>query len=224
MRRLINNLYFTLLTHILNLGCGFKPQSRIVGGSEASPYSLPWQVGLVRRGSRRPFCGGTLIGPRHVLTAAHCTSGYGRWEVMVGEHRIMDASDGTRHTICGYTNHPYYNCPKDLSHDFAVVHLNDPVEIGTRAAPACLPSFRHAGNFLDDKILTTSGWGTLCSGCSSPNVLHVVDVPGVSNVVCTDAYKELGVSWDVTSDMICAGNITTGGVDACQGDSGGKVL
>ena len=51
--------------------CGRKPH-RIVGGSEAGPYSLPWQVGLVRKNRRRPFCGGTIISNRHILTAAHC--------------------------------------------------------------------------------------------------------------------------------------------------------
>merc|ERR1712038_1143565 len=51
--------------------CGINPGA-IVGGSEVTPYSLPWQVGLVSPGSKRTWCGGTLIGPQHVLTAAHC--------------------------------------------------------------------------------------------------------------------------------------------------------
>ena len=54
--------------------CGRKPH-RIVGGSEAGPYSLPWQVGLVRKNSQRPFCGSDLcnlpkehVGPFHPFT------------------------------------------------------------------------------------------------------------------------------------------------------------
>ena len=60
--------------------CGRKPH-RIVGGSEAGPYSLPWQVALVRKNSQRPFCGGTLISNRHILTAAHCTRAISRFEL-----------------------------------------------------------------------------------------------------------------------------------------------
>jgi len=201
-------------------GCGVGP-SRIVGGSEASPYSLPWQVGLVTPGSSNPFCGGTLIGPRHVLTAAHCTGwNGGNWDVMVGEHRITDSSDGTRHTKCRHVDHPQYNNPRSLNNDFSIVHLNTPVQLGARAVPACLPTSAHGGSFLDDKTLTTSGWGSLCSGCSSPDVLHVVDAPGVSNAVCDTAYGGTG---SITDQMICAGNTVNGGVDACQGDSGGPL-
>merc|ERR1712061_797068 len=65
-----------------------------------------------------------------------------------------------------------------------------------------------------------SGWGSLCSGCSSPDVLHVVDTPGVSNAVCDTAYGGTG---SITDEMICAGNTVNGGVDACQGDSGGPL-
>ena len=191
----------------------------MVGGSEASPYSLPWQVALVRPGSNSPFCGGTLISPRHVLTAAHCTGANGgNWDVIVGEHRITDTSDGTRHTKCRHVDHPDYNNPVRLTNDFSIVHLNQPVQIGTRAAPACLPTSNLAGSFLDDKTMTTSGWGTLCSGCSQPDVLNVVNVPGVSNTLCNQRY-----GGGITDEMICAGEIVNGGVDACQGDSGGQL-
>merc|ERR1711881_801349 len=87
--------------------CGRKP-AQIVGGSEVTPYSLPWQVAFVRRGSNSPFCGGTLISDRHVLTAAHCTSGSSP-DVMVGEHRVTSTTDGTRHTTCRFVDHPSYN-------------------------------------------------------------------------------------------------------------------
>ena len=56
--------------------CGIPNRSnRIVGGQETEVNEYPWQVGLVSSSGTRPWCGGTLISDRHVMTAAHCTAG-----------------------------------------------------------------------------------------------------------------------------------------------------
>merc|ERR1711997_883823 len=140
--------------------CGIVVGS-IVGGSEVTPYSLPWQVGLVSPGSDRTWCGGALIGPSHVLTAAHCMGG--DFDIIVGEHDLTSTEDGTRHTVCSTTIHPDYNSGT-LNNDYAIVRLTEPVQIGARAIPACLPiggAVSFDGNFLDDKSMTVSGWGRL---------------------------------------------------------------
>ena len=53
-----------------------SPQSRnqvkVVGGNPAGKNAIPWQVGITDSALSSPFCGGTLIGPKTVLTAAHC--------------------------------------------------------------------------------------------------------------------------------------------------------
>ena len=189
----------------------------IVGGSEATPYSLPWQVGLVSPGRDRTWCGGTLIGPNHVLTAAHCMGN--NFEVIVGEHDINSQEDGTRHAVCGTTNHPDYN--KDTTnYDFAIVRLAQPVELGLRAMPACLPDSALGGDALGGETVTVSGWGSTSSGGGQATVLQLVNVPAMTNAECRDTgYGES----QITGAMLCAGHIDAGGVDSCQGDSGGKI-
>ena len=85
---------------------------RIVGGNEANPNSIPWQAALVRRGGTTPFCGGTIICPRYVMTAAHCTGrGASRIQVIAGEHDLdqdMSTDRATRHNIARIINHPNY--------------------------------------------------------------------------------------------------------------------
>ena len=194
------------------IACGIKQARLIVGGAPATPYSIPWQVGIVREGSNIPGCGGILISDRHILTAAHCRRAF--LEVIVGEHDVTSSSDGTRHTICRYVNHPNYN-RKSKNYDLAIIHLNQPVSLGTRAVPACLPDSSFEGDFLGGKRLTVSGWGKLSQGGSLPTVLHEVDVPGMTNSQCNSNYPNR-----IKDSMLCAGR-AGGGIDSCQGDSGG---
>ena len=157
-----------------------------------------------------------MISERHVLTAAHCTSG--TIDVIVGEHSITSSADGTRHTTCRYVDHPSYNTPTTFNYDFAILHLNSPVILGARAVPACLPPTTMDDKFLGGKTLTVSGWGALAEGAGSPTVLHSVDVPGMTNAQCRSDYPG-----QITNNMLCAGQ-PSGGIDACQGDSGGEKI
>jgi len=201
--------------------CGIKPNpitSRIVEGEEAGPYSLPWQVALVKPGYSNPFCGGTLISDRHVLTAAHCTGvNDGVWDVIVGEHDHTSSSDGTRHTVCRVKNHNiHFKFPRAPINDFAIVTLRKPVAIGARANYACLPTSEMGGSFLDDKTMTVSGWGKLGAGQSQPDKLYTVDLHGVSNAECY-------FSKFLTEQMLCAGKTGENKVGACAADSGGPL-
>ena len=54
-------------------------------------------------------------------------------------------------------------------------------------------------------------WKTYLGG-SSPEICQYVQVPAITNEACNDAYDSV-----ITDSMICAGNLTFGGVDACQG-------
>ena len=93
--------------------------------------------------------------------------------------------------------------------------------LNQRAVPACLPTSALGGEFLAGKNMTVSGWGRLSSGGSSPTVLHKVVVPGITNAACKASYDIRNL--EVTAEMLCAGDVANGGIDACQGDSGGNV-
>jgi len=200
------------------VACGISP-NRIIGGSPVAPNSIPWQVGLVPRGSYRTFCGGTLICPNVVLTAAHCEASSFD-EVIVGEHELNNPK-GTRHRIQRVTNHPNYN-KRNLNYDFAIIQLKDPVRLGANAVPACLADSSMDEKFLIKKQAVVSGWGTLPSG-NQAIVLNSVSVPIISNKKCRKLYAPYYGPKGIISAMLCAGNVKNGGIDACSGDSGGPL-
>ena len=105
---------------------------RIVGGGEADANSIPWQVGLVSNGGSTPFCGGTIITPYHILTAAHCTGGTGTTtrQVIAGEHDILSTADkATRHDIAHVLDHPDYTS-QGTNYDFSILTLTTPINLG----------------------------------------------------------------------------------------------
>ena len=69
---------------------------------------------------------------------------------------------------------------------------------------------------MRNKSFTVSGWGNLAERGGVPSVLHSVVVRGMSNRQCSKFYPGY-----IEENMLCAGH-TPGGIDACEGDSGGK--
>ncbi|KAL2762913.1 prostate-specific antigen isoform 4 preproprotein [Daubentonia madagascariensis] len=66
-------MWFLVFSLTLSLGwTGAAPliQPRVVGGWECEQHSQPWQAAVIHRGIAQ--CGGVLVDPKWVLTAAHC--------------------------------------------------------------------------------------------------------------------------------------------------------
>ena len=92
--------------------------NRIVNGEETGVHEFPWHIGLKLKpsflDSQAPFCGGTLIGLRCVLTAAHCLEKVQpEWiEVVIGEHdwSMLDETNRTEVLeVESFVMHPEYN-------------------------------------------------------------------------------------------------------------------
>ena len=137
---------------------------------------------------------------------------------------VGDIRNGTRVLISHITNHPKYNefCPGRFGDfDFSVIHLATPVQFDDKVIPACLPNGDLAGDALDGKTLTVSGWGH-----PHPGVLHKAQYPGQTNENCTRINAE---SWckemsGASENMLCAGNPYEFEGASSRGDSGGKML
>ena len=128
---------------------------RIIGGVEAGPGRWPWQIVLLNK-YREAFCGGTLIHPRWVLTAAHCVRKH--LVVRVGEHDLVVHEGSEREYVVKRSIlHPQYN-RDTVDNDVALLELPEMVSLGSNAAVACLPSQDESLPPTEDHC-TIIGWG-----------------------------------------------------------------
>jgi len=195
------------------------PQPKIVGGITAPAGAWPSQVALVASGEPNnydaQFCGGTVVSPYWVLTAAHCMFDDGDRanpsdiDVLAGTQSLV--SGGTRIHVAEIRILPGWNADT-FDHDVAMLRLATPT-----SQPAQAITAQGAPIPAGSDVLAT-GWGLLSENSETiPTELRQVTMKQQADSVCARAYG----SEFLVKSMSCA---SSPGKDTCQGDSGGPLL
>ncbi|MFI7502566.1 S1 family serine peptidase [Streptomyces sp. NPDC049687] len=203
----------------------------VLGGFPIEAAQSPWTVALASRdrfGRMRSghFCGGVVVGPTMVLTAAHCMA-----EDVLGAspHQARDLT-----VIAGRTDlyselgreiavqeiwvNPAYDSVSNAG-DFAVLTLAEPMPA------ASVIGLAGAGDaaYEPGTAAVITGWGDTTGFGAYPHRLRAARVHVLADELCERAYPGSSDGTYRSGSMVCAGE-ARGGPDACQGDSGGPLV
>lgn len=191
-------------------------QPRIIDGSDATLGRFPYTVSLQSTDSLSHFCGGSLVAPDVVLSAAHCASTASAIAARINPHFLTNPQESSEILpVLQVLQHPLYSTQSSYDHDLMLLRL------GQNSTHAHVRLNPNPAVPIEEQLLTVMGWGTVTQGTADlPEVLQTANVIYLNNQNCETLTLNGNLGdyvGELTDDMMCAYEAGSG---SCQGDSG----
>ena len=186
-----------------NVGTQSGVQSYVVNGKDSFAGKFPWMASL-------GGCGGSVIAPSWILTAAHCNIAVGAQIAAGVFNRAVQESQRQTRTVKRVVNHPTWNQADNYRGDIALLEVDRPFEFTQFVKPVCLPA--NATMDLKPMVITAMGWGSVTGDRgSSATIMQEAEVREMTAVMKIKPEEHFAAG---------AGTTTT----TCFGDSGGPLI
>jgi secreted trypsin-like serine protease len=203
--------------------------SRIINGRDARPGEAPYMVQIQIRNetSRGQMCGGAIVTPTRVVSAAHCFTWNwaARWSLVAiaGQHnwRVESGNEQER-SISRIVNHPQYNpnSREPAGWDINFFEVSEPFVYNEWVQPIALPN----PNVMHTGPIQIYGWGaTIPAGGGIPDILQTTTKTIIEPELCDAMFEALFGRPMVHEFDMCAGPLDAS-TDSCGGDSGGPLV
>lgn len=194
-----------------------KISSRIIDGEPAAEDQFTYYAQMLALQEQYPYvfevlCGGSLITPLFVLTAAHCVIGDREIRIKLGTNKVNDTTNAVIREVVEYWWHSGFNFDT-LHHDLALMRMNESVVYSESIMPIKLYCYK--GDTPADTMVQVAGEGLVNETTNQlPDTLQYGDFKTISNEQCATVYSIL------TPENICA----VGQSATCSGDSGSSLV
>ena len=215
---MIRRCLVVLAVATVALAAWASPSMAVVGGHNAQAGAYP-AIAEITYG---PFlCSGTLIAPKTVLTAGHCSSVTGAavsspasWPAPLIDVRVggLHPGEGQKAPVGSVTMEPNYLLGS--GYDISLLNLSS----ASSKTPVKVAGASEGSLWSPSTLETIVGWGATQEDGDLPDTLQEGQVPITTDAYCGGAYSDFDAR-----TMVCAG-YPQGGVDTCQGDSGGPMF
>lgn len=207
--------------------CGVRKNrgSRVINGVTAKKGDWPWQVLIKFLG--QPHCGGSIISPFYIVTAAHCVRGNEalthEYKIVTGDHDFDKVDGGEMEIPAAKLIYHSNFSMQHLDKDIALIKLKWPVQFTANVGTVCLAKQGEAPKLGKKSNCFITGWGKIHRDGGMHHLLQQAKLPVVENSKCK-IFNKNGTGITLTDNMLCAGYGPTKTQSGCHGDSGGPFV
>ena len=209
-----------------------SPDLQIIGGEDADIKDYPWQVALFGVDENgyitHQMCGGSIIDPYWILTAAHCVQDNAHKTEKIVAHitSLSNPGQGQIIEISDFIVHENFDI-NILQNDIALLRLSIPIDTsksGSKVIRVLNPQDELDGLIAPGTIAAITGWGTTTYQGQQSDILQVATLPIISVETANQWFEETNSNAvEVIGSMLPAG-YEQGGKSGCHGDSGGPLV